>query len=35
MTENSQMRTEGVYNIELYNGEVHSLAVLCLEKEMS
>ena len=32
MTENSQKRTEGGYNIELYNGEVHSLAVLCLEK---
>lgn len=33
MTEN--LHTEGVYNIELYNGEVHSLAVLCLGKEMS
>ena len=27
-TESSQMRTVGVYNIELCNGEVHSLVVL-------
>ena len=34
-TENSQMRTVGLYNIELCNGEVHSLVVLCLAKWMS
>ena len=32
VTENSQIRTVGLYNIELSNGEVHSLVVLCLAK---
>ena len=34
-TENSQMRTVRLYNIELCNGEVHSLVVLCLAKWMN
>ena len=34
-TENSQMRKVGLNNIELCNGEVHSLVVLCLAKWMS
>ena len=34
-TENSQMRTVGLYNIELCNDEVHLLVVLCLAKWMS
>ena len=29
-TENSQMRTVGLYNIGLCDGGVHSLVVLCL-----
>ena len=32
---NSQMRTVGLYNFGLCNGEVHSLVVLCLAKWMS
>ena len=32
VTENSQIRTVGLYNIELSNGEVHSLVVWCLAK---
>ena len=34
-TENSQMRTVGLYNIGFCDSGVHSLVVLCLAKWMS